>query len=154
MPFPWSESLEYYIETYVISPRSSGCNLSPAASAFSAILSACIGSVINGLTNGWLVAFMTGWIAWFAIFRVLMGALYLFYNSITDSWGPGRRSKDFVDPPIPFSTNPQGDAESCSALAVADENVYASGWQAIPGPGRRPRITSRQMVTVGTSTPE
>ena len=81
-----------------------GCELSPAASAFSAILSAVVGSVINGVTNGWLVAFMTGWIAWLAIMRVLIGGLYLFWRSITDSWGPGQ-SKDFVDPtPPPLHT--------------------------------------------------
>ncbi|KAK3352179.1 hypothetical protein B0T25DRAFT_453731 [Lasiosphaeria hispida] len=70
-------------------PRS-GCALSPSASAFSAILSAFIGSVINGLTSGWLVAFMTGWIAWLAIFRVLLGGLYMLYRSVTNTWGPGR----------------------------------------------------------------
>ena len=68
----------------------SECTLSPAASAFSAILSAFVGSVINGLTSGWLVAFMTGWISWLAVFRVLMSAVYMLYRSITNSWGPGR----------------------------------------------------------------
>src|SRR3569833_2317361 len=68
----------------------SECTLSPAASAFSAILSAFVGSVINGLTSGWLVAFMTGWISWLAVFRVLMSAVYMLYRIITNSLGPGR----------------------------------------------------------------
>ncbi|KAK4236543.1 hypothetical protein C8A03DRAFT_35545 [Achaetomium macrosporum] len=132
----WSETLGSF-DTSTISSRSSGCDLSPAASAFSAILSALIGSVVNGLTNGWFVAFMTGWIAWLAIFRVLVGGLYMFYHSITDSWGPGR-SSDFVDPPIAAPTYySHGGAESPPRDSlVADENVYTSGWQAIPVSGR------------------
>ncbi|KAK9771999.1 putative Amino acid transporter transmembrane domain-containing protein [Seiridium cardinale] len=64
------------------------CELSPSASAFSAMLSAFIGSVINGLTSGWFVAFMTGWIAWLALFRVLWGAVYMLYRNITGTWEP------------------------------------------------------------------
>ncbi|ETS87863.1 hypothetical protein PFICI_01691 [Pestalotiopsis fici W106-1] len=64
------------------------CELSPSASAFSAVLTAFIGSIINGLTSGWLVAFMTGWISWFALFRVLLGAIYMLYRSVTNSWPP------------------------------------------------------------------
>lgn len=64
------------------------CELSPSASAFSAVLTAFIGSIINGLTSGWLVAFMTGWISWFALFRVLLGAMYMMYRSVTNSWPP------------------------------------------------------------------
>lgn len=103
------------------SSSSSGCHLSPAAGAFTAILSAFIGSIINGLTNGWLVAFMTGWIAWLAVFRTLIGGLYMCYHSITDSWGPGRSSSDdddnsdMLDPgmiPIPTHNPQDGDAES------------------------------------------
>ncbi|GAB1314709.1 hypothetical protein MFIFM68171_04919 [Madurella fahalii] len=140
MSFPsWSETLESFeTPATTASPRSSGCDLSPAAGAFSAILSAFIGSVMNGLTNGWFVAFMTGWIAWLAIFRVLMGGIYMFHHSITNSWGPGwPRSKDFVDPsPMPIPNYSQGGAGSYSHL-IAEENVYASGWQAIPAPGQR-----------------
>jgi hypothetical protein len=75
----------------------------------------------------------------------------MFYHSITDRWGPGR-SKDFVDPPIPFSTYTQGDAEQSSYL-IADQHGYASGWQAIPVPGQQgqvlivPKPSHRQMAT-------
>ncbi len=146
MSFPSDDTFASFQTSAINNPDSSGCNLSPAASAFSAILSAFIGSVINGLTNGYYVAFMTGWISWFAIFRVLVGGAYLFYRSITDSWGPGRKSTDALDPLIPLQPQrgtesssdiplqPQSGAES-SSDPVADENVYASGWQAVPAPG-------------------
>lgn len=74
--------------TPVLLPRA-GCTLTPAASAFSAILSAFIGSLINGVASGWVVALATGWIAWFAIFRVLLGAVYMLRYSLSDGWGPG-----------------------------------------------------------------
>lgn len=94
MSSPWSEPLgsitAFAIDnTTTILPRSSSCQLSPAGSAFAAIISAFVGSIINGVTNGWFVAFMTGWIAWLAIFRVLLAGLYMLYRSVTDSWGPG-----------------------------------------------------------------
>jgi hypothetical protein len=64
------------------------CQLKPSASAFSAMLSAFVGSVINGLSSGWFVAFMTGWISWFALFRVILGAVYMMYRSVTGTWEP------------------------------------------------------------------
>ncbi len=152
MSFLSSTALESF-QTSALTLRSSGCHLSPAASAFSAILAAFIGSVINGLTSGWLVAFMTGWITLFAIFRVLLGGLYMFYRSITDSWGPGMGTNDLVDPPIPISAyHPQGDDGESSRDLVADESVYPSGWQTIPVPGDQgrapmaPPITNRRQM--------
>lgn len=88
MSSSWSGRLDS-LQAPVYDPRSE-CTLSPAASAFSAVLSAFVGSVINGLTSGWLVALMTGWIAWLAIFRVLLGGLYMLYQSVTNSWGSKR----------------------------------------------------------------
>ncbi|KAK0711726.1 hypothetical protein B0H67DRAFT_586169 [Lasiosphaeris hirsuta] len=107
-----------------ILPRS-GCTLSPSASAFSAILSAFIGSVINGLASGWLVAFMTGWIAWLAIFRVLLGGLYMLYRTATNTWGPGpgpgpgsdHRSEDALAPEA--SAAPLGDDTEASHHLMA-----------------------------------
>jgi hypothetical protein len=52
------------------------------------MLSAFVGSVINGLSSGWFVAFMTGWISWFALFRVILGAVYMMYRSVTGTWEP------------------------------------------------------------------
>lgn len=83
----------------------------PAASAFSAILSAFIGSLINGLASGWVVALATGWIAWFAIFRVLLGAVYMLRHSLSDAWGPGPQplpstSAETLDIPLAPNESP------------------------------------------------
>ncbi|KAI9052591.1 hypothetical protein LZ554_003934 [Drepanopeziza brunnea f. sp. 'monogermtubi'] len=64
------------------------CTLTPQARAFSSILSAFIGSVVNGLTSGWLIAFITGWITWLAFFRVVIGGAYMLYRGLTASWPP------------------------------------------------------------------
>ncbi|KAK0649918.1 hypothetical protein B0T16DRAFT_410889 [Cercophora newfieldiana] len=72
------------------------CTLTPAASAFSSILSALVGSVVNGLASGWLVAFATGWIAWMAVFRVLLGGSYMLYRSATNTWGPGKKFDEYI----------------------------------------------------------
>jgi hypothetical protein len=131
MSSPWSE-------TTIRSLSSSECHLTPAAAAFTAILSAFIGSVINGLANGWVVAFMTGWIAWFAIFRVLIGGLYMLYHSITNSWGPRRSRNDVDDHPPPYpphSTGPQAgppQSQSFNILAANENGYYASGQYSRP----------------------
>jgi hypothetical protein len=36
---------------------------------------------------------MTGWISWFALFRVLVQGLYMLYRSFTNSWGPGNHQE-------------------------------------------------------------
>ncbi|KAF2994934.1 hypothetical protein E8E13_001627 [Curvularia kusanoi] len=58
------------------------CELSPSAAAFSTMLSAFIGSVINGLCSGWLIAFITGWISWLSVIRILVGGGYEAYLAI------------------------------------------------------------------------
>lgn len=58
---------------------SDSCDLSPQGRAFSTVLTAFVGSIVNGLTSGAIVAFMTGWISWFAVLRVLSGALFSLY---------------------------------------------------------------------------
>ncbi|CAL3971632.1 unnamed protein product [Diplocarpon coronariae] len=72
------------------------CTLTPQARAFSSILSAFIGSVVNGLTSGWLIAFITGWITWFAFFRVVIGGSYMFYRSVTASWTSEEDRKQYA----------------------------------------------------------
>ncbi|CZR63522.1 uncharacterized protein PAC_13419 [Phialocephala subalpina] len=69
-----------------MSESGGGCSLTPQARAFSSILSAFIGSVVNGLTSGYMIAFITGWITWFAFFRVTIGGSYMFYRSVTATW--------------------------------------------------------------------
>ncbi|KAK4167112.1 hypothetical protein QBC43DRAFT_312170 [Cladorrhinum sp. PSN259] len=131
----------------------SSCELSPAASAFSAILSAFVGSAVNGIANGWLVAFMTGWIAWLALLRVLVGGSYMFYTSITDRWGPGKRpgkGDNDVDEGVGVDDtqiaigayyhhpHQQTTSDRSTSHLVAppadhsDGNAYAPGWQPVP----------------------
>ncbi|KAM0806011.1 hypothetical protein BDR22DRAFT_959025 [Usnea florida] len=45
------------------------CELSPQARAFSTVLTAFVGSIVNGATSGGIVAFVTGWISWLAVLR-------------------------------------------------------------------------------------
>lgn len=73
----------------------SECNLTPGARAFSAMMSAFIGSVVNGLTSGALIAFITAWISWFALFRVVIDGLYMFYRSTTGTWTLGKSGDDY-----------------------------------------------------------
>jgi hypothetical protein len=64
------------------------CELSSSASAFSTVLSAFIGSVLNGLFSGFWIAFFTGWISWLAVVRILAAGVFEFYLTIkagTDS---------------------------------------------------------------------
>ena len=63
---------------------SDSCELSPKARAFSTVLTAFIGSIVNGLTSGSQVAFMTGWIAWLPILRILSGAIVGLYKAFQD----------------------------------------------------------------------
>ena len=65
---------------------SDSCDLSPQARAFSTILTAFIGSIVNGVTSGGIVAFMTGWISWLAVLRVLSGALYGLYQAFSSKY--------------------------------------------------------------------
>jgi hypothetical protein len=51
------------------------------------MLSTFVGSVISGFSSGWLVAFITAWISWFSVLRILSGGLYelfLAFRSGTD----------------------------------------------------------------------
>ena len=95
----------------------STCQLSPSASAFSAMLSAFIGSVINGLASGWLVAFVTGWIAWMALARVFLSGSYMLYRSATNSWGPGR-SDAVLDPIAPLDSFDASQNEEAAAYLM------------------------------------
>jgi hypothetical protein len=56
--------------------------LSPSAAAFSTMLSAFIGSVLNGLLSGFWIAFFTGWISFLAVFRILFVGLYELWIAI------------------------------------------------------------------------
>ncbi|KAL2067689.1 hypothetical protein VTL71DRAFT_15785 [Oculimacula yallundae] len=64
----------------------SSCTLTPQARAFSSILSAVIGSMINGVSAGSDVAMMTALISFNPFFRVIIIGLYMLYRSITGTW--------------------------------------------------------------------
>ncbi|KAL9070654.1 MAG: hypothetical protein Q9161_004708 [Pseudevernia consocians] len=64
----------------------SACQLPDQGRAFSTVLTAFVGSIVNGATNGCLVAFMTGWISWLAVLRVLSGALIGLYQAFSSSY--------------------------------------------------------------------
>lgn len=65
---------------------SDSCELSPQARAFSTVLTAFVGSIVNGVSNGFLVAFMTAWISWFATLRILSGSLLSLYQAFSSSY--------------------------------------------------------------------
>ena len=68
------------------STGTSGCELSDQARAFSTILTAFIGSIVNGISSGFFVAFITGWISWLAGLRVLIGSLYGLYQAYSSDY--------------------------------------------------------------------
>lgn len=54
----------------------------PSAAAFRTMLSAFIGSVVNGLCSGWLTTFITGWISWLSVIQILIAGAYEAYLAI------------------------------------------------------------------------
>ena len=64
------------------------CELSPQGRAFSTVLTAFIGSIINGITSGLLVAFITAWISWFATLRILIGAVWSLCQAFSSDYTP------------------------------------------------------------------
>lgn len=105
------------------------CSLTPQARAFSSILSAFIGSVVNGLTSGYMIAFITGWIAWFAFFRVVIGGSYMFYRSVTGTW----KSEQSIDQ-LPYemlsratSLDPESDAQTYLINQGSDIQIEENG---------------------------
>ena len=65
---------------------SDSCDLSPQGRAFSTVLTAFVGSIVNGLTSGAIVAYMTGWISWLVVLRVLGGALFSLYQGFSSDY--------------------------------------------------------------------
>ena len=64
----------------------SSCELSTQARAFSTVLTAFVGSIVNGATSGGIVAFVTGWISWLAVLRVLTGAIIGLYKAFSSDY--------------------------------------------------------------------
>lgn len=71
---PWSSS-SYADDSY----STSGCQLSPHDKFLSSVLTSFIGSVITGVSSGFLIAFITAWICWFSALRIIVtGSYYTF----------------------------------------------------------------------------
>jgi len=52
------------------------CTLSPHAHALSSVLTAFISSIVGGISGGYRVAFITAWVCWFGIPRILVVGAY------------------------------------------------------------------------------
>lgn len=76
------------------------CELSPQGRAFSTVLTAFIGSIINGITSGFLVAFITAWISWFATLRILLGAIWSLRQAFSSEYAPLSTAPPAADEPI------------------------------------------------------
>jgi hypothetical protein len=95
------------------------------------MLSALIGSVLNGLFNGFWIAFFTGWIAWLSVLRILAAGFY-------EAYLVTRPLPDLAAAPAEAnfsSTAKQGDYESVEMQPPpADDTEYHGGGVPAPGP--------------------
>lgn len=71
----------------------STCELSPQARAFSTVLTAFVGSIVSGATSGAVFAFMTGWISWLAVLRVLSCVLIGLYQAFSSDYALAQGSR-------------------------------------------------------------
>lgn len=62
--------------------RKSPCALSPHSQALSTVLMAFVGSIINGISGGYMLAFFVAWTSWLAIMRILVVAIWELYEAI------------------------------------------------------------------------
>lgn len=77
-----SHELPFISKSNILHSTTMSCELSPSASAFSTMLSAFVGSVINGLCSGMFIAFITGWISWLSVIRILAAGIYELHLTI------------------------------------------------------------------------
>lgn len=97
------------------------CELSPQGRAFSTVLSAFISSIINGLTSGYFVAFITGWISWLAALRILSGSLISLYQAFSPKYTQVSTTDDAI-PLVEQGPNP----ESATGEAVPTSHSLGS----------------------------
>lgn len=85
--------------------------------------------MVNGLTSGYMIAFITGWIAWFAFFRVVFGGSYMFYRSVTGTW----KSEQSIDQlrhemrSRATSLDPESDAQTHLVNQGTDGQIHENG---------------------------
>jgi hypothetical protein len=58
------------------------CSLSPHARALSSVLTGFVGTIFTGLSGGFHVAFMIGWVCWFASLRNVLIGIYQVYSVV------------------------------------------------------------------------
>lgn len=118
------------------------CELSSQARAFSTVLTAFIGSIINGLTSGFLVALITGWISWFALLRILSGSLYSLYQAFSPKYTQVSTTDDEIialeqrglvsdttsGRAVPAGSAPGGYATVFSAQGRRKMDIHVLGW--------------------------
>lgn len=109
---------------------SESCDLSPQARAFSTVLTAFVGSIVNGLTSGAIVAFMTGWISWLAVLRVLSGALISLYQGFSSDYA--RLEQDTGSQPADEIALEERGLQPGSSQGVARAIPQASGKPWLP----------------------
>lgn len=62
--------------------ENSTCALSPHSQALSTVLTAFVGTIINGISSGYLTTFFVMWTCWFAIIRIFFVAIWALHESI------------------------------------------------------------------------
>ena len=105
------------------------CELSAQGRAFSTVLTAFIGSIINGITSGYLAAFITAWISWFATLRILVGAIWSLRQAFTSEY-------------TPISTAPPTD----DSIALVERGAVEGPATMIPGTAALSRFNNNQPV--------
>jgi hypothetical protein len=58
------------------------CILSPHDKFLSTVLTAIIGSIINGISSGFFIAFCTTWICWFATMRIVVVGIWFCRSAV------------------------------------------------------------------------
>ena len=105
------------------------CELTDAGRAFSTVLTAFIGSIVNGLTSGFLVAFATAWISWFAVIRVLSGASYGLYQSFSKDYKPLPTNDDTAEGTVRGTSALVGDKiKTLQAKQRRTTDITYLGW--------------------------
>jgi hypothetical protein len=101
-----------------------------------------------------MIAFITGWIAWFAFFRVVIGGSYMFYNCVTGTW----KSEQNIDP-LPYeminrasSPDPESDAQTYDINQRPENQTHERESSAHNASTKSPPSLSELAVTGTTET--
>ena len=107
----------------------SPCEPPPQARTFSTVLTAFIGSIANGATSGYLVAFMTGMISWLAVLRVLSGALLTLHQAFSSNYARLEQEISTSRPPDEIAREERGLLpETSQAVAQGESQGDKKTW--------------------------